>query len=71
MLALPPELSRCYTTGLIRHGVAVAQQPHYTKGLRYYWDFCQKYGHEPTARPSFPAFRTKLRAKRQSEMRKS
>jgi integron integrase len=67
MLTLPPELSRRYTTCLARHGVAVAQQPHYTKWLRYYWDFCQKYGREPTARQSFPAFREKLHAKHQSE----
>ncbi len=67
MVTLPPELSRLYTTCLARHGVAVAQQPHYTKWLRYYWDFCQKYAREPTARQSFPPFREKLRAKRQSE----
>src|SRR5919108_5150888 len=67
MVTLPPELSRLYTTCLARHGVAAAQQPHYSKWLRYYWDFCQKYGREPTARQSFPAFREKLRSKRQSE----
>ena len=67
MVTLPPELSRLYTTWLARHGVAVAQQPPYTTWLRYYWDFCQKYAREPTARQSFPPFREKLRAKRQSE----
>jgi integron integrase len=67
MLALPPELSRLYTTHLAHHGVAVAQQPHYTKWLRYYWDFCQKYARAPTERQSFPAFREKLRSKQQSE----
>jgi len=44
----------------------VAQQPHYSKWLRYYWDFCQKYAHAPTARQSFPAFREKLCSKQQS-----
>ena len=67
MLALPPALSRLYTTRLAHHGVAGAQQPHYTKWLRYYWDFCQKYARAPTERQSFPAFREKLRGKQQSE----
>src|SRR5262245_35819507 len=67
MIPLPSELSHRYTTGLAHHGVAVAQQPHYRKWLRYYWDFCQKYGQAPTDRQSFPAFRAKLRSKRQSE----
>ena len=42
MVPLPPDLSRRYTTHLAHHGVAVAQQPQYSKWLRYYWDFCQK-----------------------------
>lgn len=66
MISLPPALSHRYTTGLAHHGVAVAQQPHYRKWLHYYWDFCQKYGHAPTDRQSFPAFRAKLRSKRQA-----
>ena len=66
MLALPPDLASRYATWLVRHGVAVEQRPHYNQWLRYYWDFCHKYALEPTERPSFPAFRAKLRGKHQS-----
>ena len=67
MVPLPPDLSRRYTTHLAHHGVAHAQQPQYSKWLRYYWDFCHKYAQAPTARQSLPAFREKLRSKQQSE----
>lgn len=67
MLTLPPDLAGRYAAWLAHHGVAVEQQPHYNKWLRYYWDFCHKYGLEPIARQSFPAFREKLRSKHQSD----
>jgi hypothetical protein len=67
MLVLPPDLASRYATWMARHDVAVEHRPHYNKWLRYYWDFCQKYAREPTERQSFPAFREKLRSKKQSD----
>ncbi|CAN5886515.1 hypothetical protein BH20PSE1_BH20PSE1_24170 [soil metagenome] len=56
LLPLPVDLSRRYETLLVRQGVAVHHRPHYTKWLRYYWDFCRKYGYEPNDQKSFPLF---------------
>jgi len=67
MLSLPSDLATRYATWLAHQDVAVDQRPHYTKWLRYYWDFCHKYALEPTKRQSFPAFRAKLRSKHQSD----
>ncbi|MGH8469805.1 MAG: hypothetical protein ACREVY_12735 [Gammaproteobacteria bacterium] len=45
---LPIELSRRYETQLKQNGIAKPLWNHYTKWLRYYWDFCHKYGHPPS-----------------------
>ena len=37
-----------------------------TKWLRYYWDFCYKYHHDPFLSLSFPLFLGKLQEKKQS-----
>jgi hypothetical protein len=39
----------------------------YTKWLRFYWDFCQKYQHNPLYANSLPLFLKKLQDKQQSE----
>ncbi len=39
----------------------------YTQWLRYYWDFCQKYQHNPLYANSLPLFLKKLQDKQQSE----
>ena len=51
---------------MTKKDVAVVQRPHYKKWLRYYLDFCHKYGFELANRQSLPAFQEKLRAKNQS-----
>lgn len=66
MLSIPPDLARLYDTLLAQKGVAAKSRPHYKKWLRYYLDFCHRYGFEPTDRRSFPAFNDKLRTKNQS-----
>jgi hypothetical protein len=53
MLTLPAELTRLYETLLRQQGITRQHPPHYTKWLRYYWDFCHKYGFEPNDRQSF------------------
>ncbi|MGH8467684.1 MAG: hypothetical protein ACREVY_01400 [Gammaproteobacteria bacterium] len=70
MLTLPAELTRLYDTLLRQQGVARHHRPHYTKWLRYYWDFCHKYGFEPNDRQSVPPFDEKLRIKNQSEFQR-
>ena len=67
MLAVPSELVHRYEAWLAHRNVMTGQRPHYHKWLRYYLDFCHKYGFAPTARPSLPAFQEKLRAKLQPE----
>jgi hypothetical protein len=39
----------------------------YTKWLRFYWDFCHKYRHDPLQSDSLPLFLKKLQDKHQSE----
>nr|WP_246540514.1 phage integrase N-terminal SAM-like domain-containing protein [sulfur-oxidizing endosymbiont of Gigantopelta aegis] len=38
----------------------------YTKWLRYYWDFCHKYHHNPLIPTSLSLFLSKLQEKKQS-----
>jgi len=63
MLALPAELTRLYETLLRQQGITMEHRPHYRKWLRYYWDFCHKYGLELRERRSFPPFDEKLRVR--------
>ena len=67
MLAIPPDLARAYESLLANRGVPVPQRPYFLKWLRYYLDFCQKYGLSSTDRRSFAAFDGKLRKKNQSD----
>jgi len=57
LLPLPVELSRRHETLLIQQGVAVHHRPHYTRWLRYYWDFCHKYGYDPQRPTEFSVVR--------------
>ncbi len=53
---LPIELARRYEIQLEQTGIAKPLWNHYTKWLRYYWDFCQKYGRPANEQQSFPPF---------------
>ena len=46
--------------------VPADQHPDYHKWVRFYFNFCQKYGHSPTSSTSLVPFLTKLASKRQS-----
>ncbi|EGV31648.1 integrase family protein [Thiorhodococcus drewsii AZ1] len=71
MLPLPPELSSWFDETLSRHEIPVYQRPHYRKRLRFYLDFCAKYGHRALERSSVRAFLRKLAEKGQDDwMRK-
>jgi hypothetical protein len=52
---------------LANHSVPAPQWPYYLNWLRYYLDFCQKYGLSSLDRGSFAAFDGKLREKNQSD----
>ena len=67
MLRVPYDLMRTYDVVLNRRDVTGDMRGHYKKWLRFYWDFCHKYGHEPTAHSSFTAFNNKLIARQQSK----
>ncbi len=67
MLAVSPDLTRCYEAQLVQQNIMAGQRPHYHKWLRYYLDFCHKYSFDSIDRQSLPAFQEKLRAKHQPE----
>lgn len=67
MLFLPVELTRHYGLQLDNHGIADHRRPHFLKWLRYYWDFCHKYGYAPNDRASLSPFEEKLRSKHQKD----
>jgi len=68
---LPPELSSWFDETSSRHEIPVYQRPHYRKRLRFYLDFCAKYGHRALERSSVRAFLRKLAEKGQDDwMRK-
>ena len=50
---LPAGLTRLYETLLTQQGITMGHRLHYRKWLRYYWDFCPKYGLEPRRRRAF------------------
>lgn len=66
MKKLPNELNQSFTQILINRNLPKPDQYVYTKWLRYYWDFCHKYHHNPFLSASLPFFLSKLQEKEQS-----
>ena len=66
MIALPSEIfdpfDQLLRSKLLQSNVRFV----YTKWLRFYWDFCQKYQHNPLYANSLPLFLKKLQEKQQS-----
>jgi hypothetical protein len=67
MIALPSEILDPFDQLLRSKSLQSNARPVYTKWLRYYWDFCQKYQHNPFSVDSLPLFFKKLQDKQQSE----
>ncbi len=67
MLNLPDELLRQFNLILDQGSYPENSQHFYRKWLRFYWDFCKKYGHDPFHRSSLPLFLEKLEQKGQSD----
>ena len=67
MLKVPEALQRKYSRLLINSEFAPAQYGNCRKWLRYYLDFCKKYGYAYAEPKSFGLFIGKLKEKKQSE----
>lgn len=67
MIDVPHELRVLFDARLAGEPVPERLYPFYRKWLRYYWDFCRKYRHDPESRKSLAPFLEKLAEKKQSE----
>jgi integron integrase len=66
MQKLPDDLNRNFTQILIDKNLPKPEHYFCIKWLRYYWDFCHKYHHNPFTSTSLPLFLGKLLEKKQS-----
>jgi hypothetical protein len=64
MLTIPPETLTRYVALLEKRAVPSIQRHFYKKWLRYYLDFCAKYGLSDSSSKSLPQFFAKLREKK-------
>lgn len=71
MIKLPPELWQKYDRRLEAAGVLPDQWVSYRKWLRYYLDFCRKYGYAYAASDSLKPFIDKLTSKRQNDVQRA
>ncbi len=67
MLAIPSALQARFEAYLRSRMVPIKLHGEYKKWLRYYLDFCEKYGTPPTREESLPRFIRKLGEKKQTE----
>jgi hypothetical protein len=66
MIDIPPELLVRFDLALKKKSLSDAARFQYRKWLRYYLDFCHKYGRAHAAKESLFDFIKKLREKHQS-----
>jgi hypothetical protein len=66
MQQVPADISAAFQRRLDQAQVPPDQRPDYHKWVRFYLDFCTKYGHSPALPTSLGPFLTKLAAKNQS-----
>ena len=71
MLKVPVDVQTGFDQKLDAVGVARPEQSEYRKWLRFYLDFCGKYGFDPNRASSLPPFQTKLASKNQSSARQA
>ncbi len=65
MNALSEQTVVAYERRMERAGVPVRERVGYLRWVRFYLDFCQKYGHPPREASSIPLFLEKLASKQQ------
>jgi integron integrase len=70
MLNVPPALLKKYDRLLVNSGVPANEYGFYKKWLRYYLDFCKKYGHGFSDHQSLPLFINKLKEKQQNDVQR-
>ena len=70
MLQVPSKVGDHFDTVMESTEVDGHLRPHYRKWLRFYLDFCAKYGFDSTDKSSFRHFNAKLRAKGQTEWKR-
>jgi hypothetical protein len=68
MLNIPPELLTRYVAFLEKRAVPSSHYNDYQKWLRYYLDYCAKYGSPVGGSKRLTQFLTKLREKKQTEV---
>lgn len=66
MLQTPPHIASRFDAALAAAGVDEHHQPHFRRWLRFYLDFCHKYGKDPANAVSLDAFEEKLKGKGQA-----
>ena len=71
MQKLPDVLNRNLSQALIDKKLSKPMIYSCTKWLRYYWDFCHKYHHDPFLSSSLPLFLGKLQEKNQSHQQQN
>ena len=67
MIVIFPRLRSAYEEKMHDGKIAREVQHRYLKWLRYYLDFCSKYGHPPGKTASLPIFIEKLQEKKQAQ----
>ena len=66
MIKVPSDIASRFNTSLADKAIPKNLHFHYRKWLRYYLDFCKKYGHGHLSKKSVSSFIKKLRDKKQS-----
>ena len=66
MQQVSPDIWAAFERRLDQAQVPPGQRPDYLKWVRFYFDFCSKYGHSPALPTSLGPFLNKLAAKNQS-----
>ena len=71
MLVVAKDLQTQYEKALDSASISRELRPQFRKWLRFYLDFCAKYGHSPGLKSSLPLFMAKLASKNQAEAKRS
>ncbi|MCJ8502629.1 integron integrase [Desulfatitalea alkaliphila] len=66
MITVPPDLQVGFQALLARKNIPEKYRSHYSRWLRYYWDFCHKYDYPVSSNHSLVPFIGKLREKQQA-----
>ena len=68
MLPIPKDLNSTFNSLLYQKAIPEKDHPYYRKWLRYYLDFCQKYGFRQSDTKSVKPFINKLKEKNQTDL---